>query len=353
METVKFLENEVFNKLEKERDLYSPLVITEVNRNDALNHDKDIDGFLKLTYQDKDVQLLIEVKSRTAPKIVETGITNLLRLTNKLAYSEFVPALLVPYLSEKIIARLKENSMSGLDLNGNYYINTPGFLAIRLDQKNQYKESAYIKDIYSRNSSIVGRFLLRNNTTYERVSDIYEGINKIGSNITFSTISKVIKGYEEQLIISREKNLIKLIQPDKLLLNLKENYIAPPVQGTLKINLPENRFEAKRLLFDLLGRNWIWSGESCAEFYTTTTPPTLFTVFSRGTHSPGLLENFSTRFYNYFIYILQPTEEYVFFDSKDNKASKLQTYLELSQLDKREKEIAKDIEKDILNEFRR
>ena len=352
MKTGNFIESEVFDKLERENNLYSPLEIYEVKRTKSAN-DRRIDGYIKIKFREKFLSLLIEIKNRTAPQIVETGIDNLLQITSDNQNKDFIPALMVPYLSEKIVDRLKSSNLCGLDLNGNYYIVTPDFVAIRLDKKNQYKESAYIKDIYSRNSSIVGRFLLREKKMFSSVNQIYDGIRNLEGTISLSTVSKVLKGLQEQLIISKDKNGIKLLQPDKLLKNLKENYIPPSVQRTIKLNLPENMSEAKKVLFDTIGSKWIWSGESCVEFYAATTPVNSFTVFVRGKDNQGLPEpDISLRFYNYTIYFLQPVEEYVFFDSGDYKASKIQSYLELSQLDKREKEIARDIEKDILNDFK-
>lgn len=353
MKTAKFLESEVFDKLEREKQLYSPLILSEVIKADSSN-DKGIDGFIKINYLGNTISLLIEIKSRTAPQIVETGIDALIQITNNNKYKDYVPTLVVPYLTEKIVDRLRSNNLCGLDLNGNYFITKPGFVAIRLDRKNQYKESSYIKDIYSRNSSLVGRFLLRQSSTYDKVSDIYEGIKKLGGNISLSTVSKVLKSLEEQLIITKRNNEIKLLQPDKLLKNLKENYIAPSVQRTIKINLPDQMMQAKRILLDMFGTNWIWAGESSSEFFTTTTPSNSFTVFSKGKNNPAALEDdVNMRFYNYTILVIPPVDEYVFFDSSDYKASKIQSYLELSQLDKREKEIARDLEKDILNEFRK
>ena len=352
MKTGNFIESEVFDKLERENNLYSPLEIYEVKRTKSANN-KGTDGYIKIKFREKFLSLLIEIKNRTAPQIVETGIDNLLQITSDSQNKDFIPALMVPYLSEKIVDRLKSSNLCGLDLNGNYYIVTPDFVAMRLDKKNQYKESAYIKDIYSRNSSIVGRFLLREKKTFSSVNEIYDGIRNLEGTISLSTVSKVLKGLQEQLIISKDKNEIKLLQPGKLLINLKENYIPPSVQKTIKINLPENILEAKRVLFDTIGSKWIWSGESCAEFYAATTPIKSFTVFVRAKNNQGLPDlDLSIRFYNYIIYFLQPVEEYVFFDSRDYKASKIQTYLELSQLDKREKEIARDIEKDILNDLK-
>ncbi len=225
-------------------------------------------------------------------------------------------------------------------------------MAIRLDKKNSYKESVNIKDIYSRNSSLIGRFLLRNNNIFSKVSDIYEGIIRLGGNITISTVSKVLKALKEELIISKSSNEIKLIQPSKLLLLLKENYKLPNIISQYKLKLPPEREKAKLILNDLIKNNWIWSGDSCAEFYASTTPTVQFSVYSKLKPDENkILPFIDDKFYNYTLNIIAPGNSYIFFNSLNNKASKIQTCLELSKLDKREKEIAADIEKDILDEL--
>lgn len=268
---------------------------------------------------------------------------------------KYIPTLIVPYLNPTIVERLKSKKFSGLDLNGNYYIATDDFIAVRLDKKNQYKESVNIKDIYSRNSSVVGMFLLRENSTYQRVNDIYDGIKKLGGKITLSTVSKVLTALAEQLIISREKGEIRLLQPVKLLSNLRAGYRSPVVAKVLRLNLPQSRQETKAILDQYFVNNWIWSGESSADFYASTSPTNQFTIYCRTIEIPkDFIEKYvDVKFYNCTLCAIPESEEYLFFDSKENIASKIQTFIELSQLDKREKEIAKDIEKEILNEFSR
>jgi hypothetical protein len=66
-----------------------------------------------------------------------------------------------------------------------------------------------------------------------------------------------------------------------------------------------------------------------------------------------LVEDYSdSKFYNSTLVIYSNDQNFIFFDSKDNYASALQSYLELMQLDKREKEIAEDIKRRILSEFK-
>ena len=349
-------ENEVFEKLSEKTDIYSPIKVEKASRGDELpgkQEGKKPDGVIELSYQERKLRLIIEIKNRTAPTIIEKGIQALDKISVENEYKNYIPTLVVPYLTEEISEMLSLKKMSGLDLNGNYYIALDDFVAIRLDKKNEYKESAYIRNIYSKNSSMVGRLLLQENRTYEKVSEVYEAIQQLNGNITLSTVSKVLIALAEQLIVSKERSKIRLLQPKKLLNNLRNEYKNPAVQQMFRLRLPSTKNDSRILLDKYFNDNWIWSGESCVENYATTTPINQSVVFTKKTYnSKELLEHVDIRFYNCSVYVLPTLEQFVFFDSRDRMASKMQTYLELSQLDKREKEIALDIEKDILNEFK-
>ena len=156
-------EQKVFAKLTENKDLFSPLVIESIMREpDLTTNDNNFrsDGLLKVSYSGVTLQLFIEIKSRTAPKYVLNAASALEQLSKFAKQNKYIPTILVPYLSEKIISILESKKMCGLDLNGNYYIKNKNLIAIRLDKKNEYKEKATIRNVYSKNSSVVGRFLL-------------------------------------------------------------------------------------------------------------------------------------------------------------------------------------------------
>ncbi len=183
------------------------------------------DAIIKMKYQKKNITLIIEVKNRTAPQIIEQAIRQLGNLGDN--QKDYIPTLLVPYLNNNVVSSLEKFGISGLDLNGNYFIKAPDLIAIRLDKKNNYKESVNIKNIYDGRTSIVGRYLLKRNIGYNSVSEIYENIIKIGGNIALSTVSKALTRLEEDLIIQKNTNGIRLLQPEKLLDRLKDNYTKP------------------------------------------------------------------------------------------------------------------------------
>ena len=117
--------------------------------------------------------------------------------------------------------------------------------------------------------------------------------------------------------------------------------------------MPEFRNEKEKVLNEYFSNNWIFAGESCADVYTSTPPISMFTVFLKQNEIPSnfIKEYVDIRFYNTTLLVLSNSDNYVFFARNNNYASKLQTYLELTQLDKREKELAQDIKKEILDEF--
>lgn len=341
-------ESTAFNRLQ-ERAFLSPfeiVIISQGKRFENLVADME----LQIRYGNKSARFLVEIKSRSVPQIVERGIGQIKKLVN-IADENYYPALLVPYLSNSVVDLLKENNISGIDLNGNYFIVTDEIVGIRLDRKNEYKESAPIKNVYSGNSSIVGRFLLKGKRVFNSVNEIYEGIRNSGGDITLSTVSKVLSRLSDDLVLQKDNTGIFLLQPQKLLQNLKNNYKPPRPIKILRLKLPGNREETKSVLNKYLYNSWMWSGESSADYHATTTPPGELTVFTNASYREEILNLVDIRFYNCTLLMLSQEQNYLFFDSMDNYASKVQTYLELMQFDKREKEVAMDIAREILNGF--
>lgn len=333
----------------KEPGLFEPFEIVNLVP-DKSNDNTIADLVLELRYAGKSVKFLAEVKNRSVPQVVNTGITKILNLVNT-AGEKYYPVLVLPFLSKSVVEQLKESQVSGLDLNGNYFISTEEIVGIRLDRKNEYKESTPIRNVFTGNSSIVGRFLLKKNKAYNSLNEIYNEIRRLGGELSLSTVSKVLSRLTEDLIIRKDVSGIYVIQPEKLLLNLALNYKSPNPLKILRLRLPANRKEAEELL-DKYFNKWIWSGETSSDTYATTTAPQEFTAYTKGFYnSEEILKLADIRFYNCTLLILPKEQNYLLFDSDRKFASKVQTYIELMQLGKREKEVAFDLEKEILNEF--
>ncbi len=359
-------EDLVFDTLERDKTLYAPLEIRGVQR--RYSSDKTVpNGTVRIAWQGKEIEFQVEVKSRTAPKIVQEAFWKL-RSWPLERRKSFL--LVVPYLSETIREMVEIERVNCLDLNGNYFIQNPELLAIRLDRKNRFPESTPIKKVFSGNSALVGRLLLREKRIFTSVSELFKAINTdsgdSGAQLSLSAISKILSKMVDELIIEKTTNRIALIQPEKLLNCLQEGYNQPKALNLLKLKIPGTPDEVLKTISKALNQNtWMVSGESSANRYAVTTPATILRIYSLKTRTtPDLTQYEDSRFFN--VVIEKKTDAPLFFDrvtssresnsknsSKNSNdqtywASRLQTYLELSKLDKREREIAETIRADIL-----
>ena len=347
------LESELEKKWRSSSQFYAPLELGEFSFESArLEGTKwEADLFFDIEWGAKTLSFAGEIKTIATPQTCR-------RALERLAGASFSninlrPALITPYLSAGVVEQLESMQISGLDLNGNYYIVTPELVAVRLDQKNQYPSSRDIKKIFSSNSSIVSRFLLRENRTFAQVNDIASGIEACGGGISLSTISKVLKGLEDELMIDRSEGTIRVLQPDKILERLKLGYQRPSTNKQYKLRLPGDVSTMNELLERALGdQRWIWSGESSAQLYASTTSEAVRRVYTSASIArlEALEEYQDSKFYNCIIELTK--DDFVYFDSDGFWASRIETYLSLAQLDKREKQVAEEIAQQILEEFR-
>jgi len=335
-----------FNVLAKEklllnRDIYAPLEIIEISN--FPNYQ------IRLSYLNKSFTFKVFIKSRNSPSLIKPL---LYKIKEEPQNPEMIPAVLVTYLNKDVTELLNQFGISGFDLNGNYLIISERLTAIRLDRKNEYSESSTIKNIYAGNSSILSRYLLATSKTFTGLNELYGELILAGGSLALSTVSKITGKLEDDLIISKKAG-ITLLQPAKLLFNLKENYSRPKPDLTYKLKLPADILQARTILTDIFGTGWMLSGESAAGFFTTTTPPILSKVYTNSFPKKSILNKYAeNRFYNYSVEFLNERYNYIFFDSSNNIPSKIQTYLDLITGDKRSIEIAMDIEKEILDELK-
>ncbi len=219
-------EGEILGLLGERKELYAPLKIQSIAGERAAASNRRGDAQITLIWRNNIASFLAEIKARTSPRLAEEAIQQLKRLAKP--NPKLNPLLVVPFLSKTIVGRLEQEGISGIDLSGNYLIQTPKMLAIRLDRKNEFPESQPIKKIFSGNSSIAGRvFLAAKRRRFESVNEIYATIRKLGGSLSLSAISKVLKGLEDELIVGREGGAVTLLQPEKLLDELRDGYRPP------------------------------------------------------------------------------------------------------------------------------
>lgn len=199
---------------------------------------------------------------------------------------------------------------------------------------------------------------------FKTVQDIHKEINRRNFLVTrwdkkpmsISTESKVLKTMVEDLIISRNKT-IRLLQPDKLLEKLCQNYNPPAVKKRIRLKIPEKNTAILKLLSEQsqqLNLPLIASGTSSVTRYTVMQRGDLLTVYCPKVEK--LLEvlpgSRSDRFSN--LELLETEDEPVYFDARQEDgfwwASPLQVYLELMAGDKRDRETAQQLKSRILND---
>ena len=174
--------------------------------------------------------------------------------------------------------------------------------------------------------------------------------------MSLSTVSKALKTLQDDLIVTREKT-IRLLQPDKLLEKLRENYDPPAVKERVSLKISEENGEVWKLLSKkslALGLPLMASGTSSVARYTVMQRGDLLSAYCPKVdvlleRLPGIK---SDRFPN--LELLETEDETVYFDARKEEsvwwASPVQVYLELMAGDKRDQETAEQLKPSILND---
>ena len=317
---------------------FPPLQVRALGREVEVR-DRRADWLLEITWKDSTAQFAVEYLALATPRRLKAAMAQ----ARGPQPADSNPMVVAPYLSPKALDMLLDAEISGLDLSGNGVIVIPGrWLIYRSGRKNQFPSSAPIRAIYDRSSSLVGRVFLVSRV-FPRVKDIQAEISRLGGKISLGTVSKVLKGLEEDLMVSRN-GTIQLIQPESLLDKLAANYRVPRSRKRLgRINPDElvdvSAWAAKtRNRFAVGGESWytLFPGsESRFRIYTTS----LERLFGQMAFEED------SRFPN--AEIIETTDQRVFFDVRERDGilltSPIQTYLELSAGGKRERDTAEQL----------
>lgn len=322
------------------------------------------DLLVEVSWRGSTARFVVECKALSTPKAFKAGL-NLLK-TETLPKG-FWPLLFLPFLSEQQLQELEQEQISGIDLCGNGVVAVPGkFVIFRSGGKNRFPSSAPIKNIYRKNSSMVARVFL-SCPGYETVQEICSEVNRCNilverwnkSPMSLSTVSKSLKALEEDLIIDR-KGMIRLLQPDKLLEKLSQNYASPNINERICMKVQAEAETLRQLLRSRsqeLSLPIVAAGTSSVGQYAVMQRGDLLSVYCPSLEM--LLERLSgsrtDRFPN--IEIIETDDETVYFDAREDAefywASPVQVYLELMAGDKRDRETAEQVKSFILKDVER
>ncbi len=354
-------EKEAMSWLESGRLELPPLRFELAKTQPSYRSDREWDFEIKARWADETVTFAVEYKSLSTPKVFEETLR---RCKGTWLPARCLPLMLMPYLKPDQLDELEKSGISGVDLCGNGVVIVPDRLRVfRSGNRNQFASYAPIKNIYRKNTSMVGRVFFAN-PSFPSIQSICDAVNARNPLVTkwgrtpmqISTVSKAIKGLEDDLVVDRAEG-IRLIQADTLLSKLSENYELPRSvrrvrlkveadQPTL-IRLLQTQAEAATLLI-------MATGLSSVNRYAVMQRDDVLSVYC--SRLEPLMERFPGRETNRFanLELVETDEQPMYFDSQDDHgflwASPLQTYLELMSGDKRDRETAEQVKAKLLRQ---
>jgi len=347
-------EREMIEELRRGKLSLPPLSLRFIADYPAAGGNRRLDALIEVSWWDSTARFAVECKSISTPKAFQDGL-NLLKSVSLPKGCQ--PMLFLPFLSEQQLQALEQEGISGIDLVGNGVVAVPGTFAVfRSGKKNRFPSSAPIKNIYRRNSSMVARvFLVRSG--YDTVQDICAEINQRNMLVkrwdkkpmSLSTVSKALNTLDQDLIVER-KDMIRLLQPDKLLEKLSENYESLKIKERVRLRVLESTDTIWRLLLKQsqeLGLPLVAAGTSSVAQFAVMQRGDLVSVYCPRLETliVRLSGSESDRFPN--LELIETDDETVYFDARKEGdfwwASPVQVYLELMAGDKRDRETAEQV----------
>jgi hypothetical protein len=352
-------EQEILEQLRRGQVLLPPVSIRFLTAQRQADGNGNLDAVVEVSWRGKSAMFAAECKSPATPRAFRDGINRLKCAELPAGYH---PLLIMPFLRDQHLKELEREGISGVDLCGNGFVIAPGAFAVfRGGAENRFSSSAPIKNIYRKNSSLVGRVFLAR-PSYEAVNQIHAETNRRNllvdrwdkRPLSLSTVSKVLKTLEEDLIVGR-REMIRLLQPDKLLDQLRENYQAPETRDRVRLKVPEESRSVPESLQQqarALGMPMVATGTSSVSRYAVMQRGDVLSVYCP--RLDILLERLpagrSDRFPN--LELIETEDERAYFDARPSGgfwwSSPVQVYLELMAGDKRDQETAEQIKSSLL-----
>ncbi len=357
-------EKEMIEQLRRGGVSLPPLSFRFLESEPKLNENRRLNALVEASWRENVAKFAVECKALSTPKAFQDGVNLFKALTLP---NDYQPMLFVPFLNENQLRELEREKISGIDLCGNGVVVVPGMFAVfRSGEKNRFSSSAPIKNIYRKNSSMVGRIFFVN-PVFNAVQKICSEINQRNMLVSrwdkklmsLSTVSKALKTLEQDLIVER-RDTIRLLQPDKLLEKLSESYATPNITERLHLKIPDASEKVQELLLELsqtLDLPIVATGISSVGRYAVMQRGDVLSVYCPRLEKlmerlPG---NQMDRFPN--LELIETEDETVYFDARLEGdfwwASPVQVYLELMAGDKRDRETAEQVKSFLLKDIER
>ena len=197
------------------------------------------DGILEARWRRYKTIFLFECKSLNTPRVLANTAAHIHRAAG---YRGMRPMVIVPYLSEDSINFLEREGVSGIDLCGNALVIGERFMVRRDGHPNLFTSSAPIKNVFRGTSSIFARcFLIKSRFAslnelrmfaLSRAALVPSSDKK--PTLAKGTASKVVQALMDDLIVAKEGAELTLLDPQRLLDSLRQNY-SPYGMGGLEV----------------------------------------------------------------------------------------------------------------------
>lgn len=309
------------------------------------------DLVLTVEWDGQQYPFVVEQKTLSTPRSLEAAIQQARRYAD-LSQNQYQPMIMVPYLNSQALDRLIAVEMSGIDLSGNGVVLVPKKLFVyRTGEKNRFPASTPIRNVYRGTTSLVSRVLFAR-STFSSVTEISEEIRRRGGRITMSTVSKALRGLQEDLVVGREEG-IRLLQPARLLDLLVRNYRSPNVRRRVSGRVEDAASALQKFTVNARELRLSVAGDLPSRYVVMPSSEEIISVYtsSIGELLRGVNFRETARFPN--ISLLETRDQTVYFDRREADGfywiSPLETYLELATGGKREQEAARQVRSDLLN----
>ena len=220
-------EREIIQYLQRAGEQFAPLRINRLEEQVNLPQGFQADAIIEFSIQDGPAfKALVEITPVPTPKNILEKARQLADYMSKASKTNMIPMVIAPYIGKRQGQILADKGISWMDISGNMLIRVSNQIYIeRTGQRNRFPDTAPIKKIFQGTSSLVSRALLLKPEGFSSLYEVVNFINERNANITMSTVSKVLKSLEEELLINRNTSLISVPDRGKLLDRLTESYI--------------------------------------------------------------------------------------------------------------------------------
>ena len=312
------------------------------------------DAYVDIRWEDETFRFVAEVKAQSTPKAFREAVQQVRFYADA---SEMQPLIVTTYLAPERLEGLESSGVSGIDLSGNGVVVVAGkLLVVRTGNPNRFPAGRRIRNVYQGASSLVVRVFL-NRPSYGSVQEVMDEVTDRGGRVSLSTVSKVLKVLEEDLVLRREGRASHLLQADELLERLAANYKPPRISARKTYRWNGEREDlmdrlaacSQRLVLSGAGSvdaYTVMPREKAVQCYCTSIDPIEQRLGDKLEESPLFPD----------LELLETRDPTVYFDTRKAgevpSASPLQCWLELQAGDKRQQDASVAVRDRILNELR-